>query len=164
VSHYDASGRQPLPQEGEWIPANPPIERPWVTMREAVAIVNPEPHGALTVKYDEPKGELTIILFSNPMPSESSLLYLLADERKRHPIKILTFVISNARLEENLVLWFQQKKFNRSESKYTAGSMIAFSKSYVKESKDSEDLSGLTGEEKLARAKASVRKPCEPQS
>jgi hypothetical protein len=143
----------------ELIPSCGRAAPPWFSMREQVALINPEPQGSMTVKYDPVTCELTIILFNSPMPSDSDLKYLLADERKQHAVKILTFVIRNARLEENLLLWFQQKKFIRSESQHTAGSMVAFSKSYVKSIKDSEDQSGLSGEEKLARAKASVRKP-----
>jgi hypothetical protein len=157
VSHYDCTGRQAIPQDGEWIPANPPLERPWFNVRERVALLNPEPRGDMTVKYDVVTGELSIILSASPMPSDSALNYLMAEERARHAVKRLTFVIRNSRLDENQMLWFSKKKFSRSDSPYTAGSMVAFSKSYVKENCDAEDLSGLTGDEKLARAKASVR-------
>ena len=129
MSRYNASGRQPVPQDGEWIPACPPVERPWMTMREAVALINPETVGKTTVRYDGTSGELTIITFTEPLPSESNLKYLLAEERAKHPVRRLTFVFSNTRAEEH-IHWLRKKGFERSDSEYCAGSMISFSKDY----------------------------------
>ena len=127
-SNYDASGRLSLPQDGEWIPACPTIERPsYATMREAQALVNPEPQGKMTVRYED--GELTVITFAEPLPSESLLKYMLAEERAKHVVRRLTFVFSNTRAEEH-IHWLRKKGFERSDSRYCAGSMISFSKDY----------------------------------
>jgi hypothetical protein len=161
MSRYSASGRQALPQDGvDFIPANPPVERPWFTAREAVALVNPEPQGRMTVKYDETTCELTVITFQEPLPSESNLKFLLAEERAKHPVNILTFVFSNHRADES-VPWLISKKFSRSESKYAHASMISFSKSYVKTEKPSTS-DASTVEEKLAEAKRLTKTTPEP--
>ena len=54
------------------------------------------------MRYDETSGELSVITFTEPLPGESSLKYLLAEERAKHPVRRLTFVFSNARAEEHL--------------------------------------------------------------
>ena len=78
---------------------------------------------------------LTVITFTEPLPSESSLKYLLAEERAKHPVRRLTFVFSNARAEEHLH-WRKKKGFERSDSRYCDGSMISFSKDYKRSSRD----------------------------
>ena len=129
LSNYDASGRWELPQDGEFIPACPPLRRSLAVQREAVALINPEPVGKTTVRYDDTSGELTVITFQEPLPSESNLKYLLAEERAKHPVRRLTFVFSNVRAEEHLH-WLKKRGFERSDSRYCAGSMISFSKDY----------------------------------
>jgi hypothetical protein len=98
-------------------------------MREPVALINPEPQGRLTTRYDNSTGELTVITFQEALPSESSLKYLLAEERAKHPVRRLTSVSSNVRAEEH-IHWLKKKGFERSDSRYCAGSMISFSKDY----------------------------------
>ena len=127
MSRYDCTGRQSLPQDGEFIPACPPLRRSFAVQREPVALLNPEPQGKTTVRYDDTSGELSVITFTEPLPSESSLKYLLAEERAKHPVRRLTFVFSNVRAEEHLH-WLKKKGFERSDSRYCAGSMISFSK------------------------------------
>ena len=67
------------------------------------------------MRYDDTSGELTVITFTEPLPSESNLKYLLAEERAKHPVRRLTFVFSNARAEEHLH-WRKKKGFERSGS------------------------------------------------
>jgi len=131
IAAFDASGRWslPLPEGVEIIPACPPLRRDFVVQREPVALINPEPVGKTTVRYDGTSGELTVITFTEPLPSESSLKYLLAEERAKHPVRRLTFVLSNTRAEEH-IHWLTRKGFERSDSKYYSGSMISFSKDY----------------------------------
>jgi hypothetical protein len=128
ASNYDASGRWSLPQDGEIIPAIRPAPR-FMTMREPVALVNCEPTGKTTVRYDNSTGELSVITFQEALPSESSLKYLLAEERAKHPVRRLTFVSSNVRAEQH-IHWLKKKGFERSASKYCGGSLISFSKDY----------------------------------
>jgi hypothetical protein len=131
MSRYDASGRYelPLPEGIEIIPACPPLPRPSLTeRRDPQAVLNPEPVGKTTLRYDDMSGELTIITFTEPLPSESSLKYLLAEERAKHSVRRLTFVFSNTRDEH--IHWLRKKGFERSDSRYCAGSMISFSKDY----------------------------------
>ena len=85
--------------------------------------------GTTTVRYDDTSGELSVITFTEPLPRESSLKYLLAEERAKLPVRRLTFVVSNTRAEEHLH-WLKKKGFERSDSRYCAGSMISFSKTY----------------------------------
>jgi hypothetical protein len=165
---YDASGRWSIPFEGagEIIPACPPLRPAYVVQREPQALINPEPRGRLAVKYDETNGELTLILNADEFPSNANLNFLLAGERARHAVKRITFVISN-KLDENRMLWFQKKGFERIPSEHTSGSMIAFSKlqpytdppvtSAVIDVVPNAVASEGTAEEKLKAAKASVR-------
>jgi hypothetical protein len=60
--------------------------------------------------------------------SQSALEYLLAEHRARHPVKRLTFVLSNQADDD--IAYLTHKGFERSDSKHCAGSMIAFSKDY----------------------------------
>ena len=81
------------------------------------------------MRYDDTSGELTVTTFTEPLPSESNLKYLLAEERAKHSVRRLTFVFSNIRAEEH-IHWLKKKGFERSDSGYCAGSMISFSKDY----------------------------------
>jgi len=133
-SNYDCTGRQPFPQEGEWIPVCPPVERPWVTMREIVALQNPEYTGKVTERFDAVSGEVTFIVGRNPLPSESELKYCLAGYRAKdkNAVKSLTFLLSNNR-DENDWVWLLKKGFARYEGHpQEALGMTAWRKSYVK--------------------------------
>jgi hypothetical protein len=122
------SGRQTPRLDGEIIPAFPSMPS-YTTKREPVALINPEPAGKTTVRCDGTSGELSVITFTEPLPSESSLKSFLAEERAKHPVRRLTFVLSNTRAEEH-IYWLKKKGFERSDSRYCAGSMISFSKDY----------------------------------
>lgn len=134
MSRYNASGRQLLPQDGERIPACPPVERPWMTMREAVALINSEYSGQVTEHFNAETGELIYIVGRNPLPSESELKYSLAGYRAKNTVNSLTFLLSNSR-DENDWVWLTKKGFARYEGhpKEHLG-MTAFTKSYVKQS------------------------------